>query len=147
MIISIQQLDQVTGRVTMVDGSFDPIHDGHVEYFRQAAELGDPVICNVAPDSWTVVKHPVLLERQRRAKVLDAIRYIDFVFLADTSTLQALSAIRPKRYVKGNDWKARGGIPADEQALCDELGIQVLYLDSVLNSSTRLIDGIRGNTH
>lgn len=130
----------------MVDGSFDPIHDGHVEYFRQAAGLGDPVICNVAPDSWTVLKHPVLLEREKRAVVLDAIRYIDFVFLAEMSTLEALRTIRPKRYVKGNDWKARGGIPADEQAACDEIGIQVVYLDSMLNSSTLLIDGIRENT-
>ena len=127
----------------MVDGSFDPLHDGHIEYFRQAAELGDVVLCNIAPDSWTVAKHPVLLERTKRAIVIDAIRFVDFVYLGESSTLDALRRIRPKRYVKGSDWKLRGGIPSKEQLLCDETGIDVVYLDSVLNSSTRLIDDLR----
>lgn len=145
MILTNLDLDRVVGRVTMVDGSFDPIHEGHVEYFRQAAQLGDLVLCNIAPDSWTVAKHPVLLERTKRAIVIDAIRFVDFVYLGESSTLEALSDIRPKRYVKGSDWKLRGGIPSDEQALCDELGIDVVYLDTVLNSSTRLINDFRGH--
>ncbi|NDI10852.1 MAG: hypothetical protein EBY74_07690, partial [Actinobacteria bacterium] len=47
MILSTADLAQVAGKVVMVDGSFDPLHDGHIEYFRQAAGLGLPVLCNV----------------------------------------------------------------------------------------------------
>jgi hypothetical protein len=42
-------------------------------------------------------------------------------------------------YVKGNDWIARGGVPTEEQQLCDELGIEVKYLETVTNSSSKLL--------
>jgi cytidyltransferase-like protein len=139
MILSTADLAQVAGKVVMVDGSFDPLHDGHIEYFRQAAGLGLPVLCNVAPDSWTEKKHPVMLEQAKRAVVLDAIRYISYVVIADLSTAATLEAVQPKIYAKGSDWKARGGIPREEQSICDRLGIEVVYLDTVLNSSTQLV--------
>lgn len=139
MILSNADLAQVAGKVVMVDGSFDPLHDGHIEYFRQAAGLGLPVLCNVAPDSWTETKHPVMLELAKRAVVLNAIRYISYVVVADISTAATLEAVRPKVYAKGSDWKARGGIPREEQSICDQFGIEVVYLDTVLNSSTQLV--------
>jgi cytidyltransferase-like protein len=139
MILSTADLAQVAGKVVMVDGSFDPLHDGHIEYFRQAAGLGLPVLCNVAPDSWTEKKHPVMLEQAKRAVVLDAIRFISYVVIADLSTAATLEAVQPKIYAKGSDWKARGGIPREEQSICDRLGIEVVYLDTVLNSSTQLV--------
>ena len=139
MILSTADLAQVAGKVVMVDGSFDPLHDGHIEYFRQAAGLGLPVLCNVAPDSWTERKHPVMLEQAKRAVVLDAIRFISYVVIADLSTAATLEAVHPKIYAKGSDWKARGGIPREEQSICDRLGIEVVYLDTVLNSSTQLV--------
>ncbi|NDB07793.1 MAG: hypothetical protein EBX97_03775 [Actinobacteria bacterium] len=144
MILSTADLAQVAGKVVMVDGSFDPLHDGHIEYFRQAAGLGLPVLCNVAPDSWTERKHPVMLEQAKRAVVLDAIRFISYVVIADLSTASTLEAVHPKIYAKGSDWKARGGIPHEEQTICDRLGIEVVYLDSVLNSSTELLGRIKG---
>ena len=139
MILSTADLAQVAGKVVMVDGSFDPLHDGHIEYFRQAAGLGLPVLCNVAPDSWTEKKHPVMLEQDKRAVVLDAIRYISYVVIADLSTAATLEAVHPKIYAKGSDWKASGGIPREEQSICDRLEIEVVYLDTVLNSSTQLV--------
>ena len=144
MILSTADLAQVAGKVVMVDGSFDPLHDGHIEYFRQAAGLGLPVLCNVAPDSWTEKKHPVMLEQAKRAVVLDAIRFISYVVIADLSTAATLEAVHPKIYAKGRDWKARGGIPREEQSICDRLEIEVVYLDTVLNSSTELLGRIKG---
>jgi cytidyltransferase-like protein len=146
MILSTADLAQVAGKVVMVDGSFDPLHDGHIEYFRQAAGLGLPVLCNVAPDSWTESKHPVMLEQTKRAVVLDAIRYISYVVIANLSTATTLEAVQPKIYAKGSDWKARGGIPREEQSICDRLEIEVVYLDTVLNSSTELLGRIKGGS-
>ena len=34
----------------MVDGGFDPLHEGHIAYFAAAAELGVPVLCNLASE-------------------------------------------------------------------------------------------------
>ena len=139
MILETSQLSDYVGQVAMVDGSFDPIHDGHIAYFQRAAEFGIPVLCNVASDSWTVTKHQVLLSQMQRGVVLDAIRFISFVHLSSTSTLEVLKILKPRLYIKGNDWIARGGVPKEEQDACNSLNIEVKYLDTVLNSSTRLL--------
>ena len=139
MILSGADLDQVAGKVVMVDGSFDPLHDGHIEYFRQAAGLGLPVLCNVAPDSWTEKKHPVMLEQAKRAVVLDAIRFISYVVIADLSTAATLEAVQPKIYAKGSDWNARGGVPKEELEICKNHNIRVVYLETVFNSSTEIL--------
>ena len=139
MIVLFEDLVKLEKPITMVDGSFDPLHDGHIAYFRGAAELGLPVMCNVAPDKWTVSKHSVLLSQSQRGIVLDAIRYISYVHLALISTLDVLDLLRPRIYVKGNDWLARGGVPEDEQRLCQKLEIEIKYLDTVLNSSSQIL--------
>ena len=139
MILSTEQLREYVGQLVMVDGSFDPIHDGHIGYFRAASQFGLPVLCNVASDSWTVSKHPVLLTQNQRGIVLDSIRYLSFVHLSQVSTRDVLRLLQPKMYVKGNDWIARGGVPTEEQQLCDELGIVVKYLETVTNSSSKLL--------
>ena len=139
MILTFEQLADIRHRVTLVDGSFDPIHDGHVEYFTQAVALGNPILCNIAPDEWTVQKHPVLLPQGARARVIDALRQIDFVHCASRSTTEIIDQVRPKIFVKGRDWEIRGGIPEPERVVCRKHGTEVVYLDSVLNSSTKLL--------
>lgn len=139
MLLTTDQLIQHRQQVAMVDGSFDPIHDGHIGYFKAASELGAPLLCNVAPDSWTVTKHPVFLEQSQRGIVLDAIRYISFVHLAKVATVEILKILQPRFYIKGNDWVARGGVPQAEVDICNEFGIEVVYLSTVTNSSSKIL--------
>jgi bifunctional ADP-heptose synthase (sugar kinase/adenylyltransferase) len=139
MILATDQLRNFAGQLAMVDGSFDPIHEGHIAYFAGAVDFGLPVLCNVAPDVWTESKHHVLLSQSRRGIVLDSIRYISFVHLSAISTRDVLELVRPRIYIKGNDWLARGGIPDAEQLLCQSLGIEIRYLDTVFNSSSQIL--------
>ena len=146
MLLTTDQLPQYRQQVAMVDGSFDPIHDGHIGYFKAASELGVPLLCNVAPDSWTVTKHPVFLEQQQRGVVLDAIRYITYVHLSGLATVEVLRLLQPKFYVKGNDWVDRGGVPQVEADVCVDLGIEVVYLPTVTNSSSRILHTFASQT-
>ncbi len=136
MIVAASELASIEG-VTMVDGGFDPLHSGHVGYFRAAAGLGAPVLCNVSSDAWVERKHPPLLPQHERAAVIDAIRWIDYVHVSETSTVAVLRELRPQRYAKGADWRDR--LPAEETALCAELGIEVVFLDTVTDSSTAIL--------
>jgi len=147
VIVSSGNLSQIPSSVTMVDGSFDPLHDGHVLYFERASELGHPVLCNIAPDSYTLTKHRILLPRESRARLIDAIRFISFVLLEDCSTAAVLDLVRPRVYAKGSDWRERGGIPFDESQVCMKLGIKVVYLETVRNSSTKLLDAFDNDEH
>ena len=137
MIVEWQGLPDLSGRVTMIGGGFDPFHDGHIEYIAAGATLGPPVLCNVEPDSYVATKHPVLLPQAERIKVLDALRDVTYVHPSSASTEAVLEQLRPRYFVKGMDWKGR--LPAVEQRICSEHRIEVVYVDTVINSSSALI--------
>lgn len=137
MIVETPRLSEFRGVVTMVDGGFDPIHDGHVRYFAVAAALGLPVLCNVSSDRWVESKHVPLLPQDRRVIVIDAFRDIDYVHLSTGTTVEVLDLLRPRYYAKGADWKGR--LPEAEQRVCREAGVEVVYLDTLLNSSSGLL--------
>lgn len=138
MIVATEDLHAHRGRVTMVDGGFDPLHPGHVVYFEAAAALGRPVLCNVAPDAWVERKHPPLLAQADRAALVDAIRFVDYVHLASGTTVSVLRELVPAAYAKGADWQGR--LPDEEASTCAKLGIEVVYLDTVRDSSTALLE-------
>ena len=138
MIVSFEELPNYRGRVAMVDGAFDPMHRGHIEYFRLAAErLGVPLLCNVASDRYVRTKHPPLLPEDQRAAVVDAIRYISYTHINGYDTETILRQLRPRYYVKGRDWEGR--LPPEQVTICRECDIEVVYLDTVLDSSSRLL--------
>ena len=137
MILEFEQLAAYRGVVAMVDGAFDPLHRGHIEYFRAAAALGAPVLCNVASDRYVQTKHPTLLPEDQRAAVVDAIRYISYTHINRFDTETILRELRPRQYVKGKDWDGR--LPAEQVAICREHSIEIVYLDTMLDSSSRLL--------
>lgn len=138
MIVTFEQLKQHRKQVAMVDGAFDPLHRGHIEYFRAAAEQLDvPLLCNVASDRYVSTKHPPLLPEDQRAAIVDAIRYISYTHINQFDTETILSELQPKYYVKGKDWDGR--LPLEQVRICAEHGIEVVYLDTVIDSSSRIL--------
>jgi D-beta-D-heptose 7-phosphate kinase/D-beta-D-heptose 1-phosphate adenosyltransferase len=141
VILTTSQLAPFRGAVAMVDGGFDPLHPGHVAYFREAARLGAPVLCNVAPDAWVARKHRPLLTQAERAVLIDAIRHVDLVHPASGATEDVLRALRPRFYVKGADWRDR--LPAEQVEICAAQGTEIVFLDTVTASSTALLERFR----
>jgi cytidyltransferase-like protein len=137
VIVAFEELKQHRGAVAMVDGAFDPLHRGHIEYFRAASMLGLPLLCNVASDRYVRTKHPPLLPEGDRAVIVDAIRFISFTHVNQFDTETILRELRPRYYVKGRDWVGR--LPPDQVTICAEHAIEVVYLDTVLDSSSRIL--------
>lgn len=141
MVVPFERLKTLRGQVAMVDGAFDPLHRGHIEYFRAAWEFAKrqqvEVLCNVASDEYVRSKHEPLLPDQERVAIVDAIRYISYTHLNRHDTETILLELRPKYYVKGNDWIGR--LPHEQARICREHAIDIVYLDTVLSSSTRIL--------
>jgi cytidyltransferase-like protein len=138
LIVTFEQLKQHRKQVAMVDGAFDPLHRGHIEYFRAAAEQLDvPLLCNVASDRYVRTKHPPLLPEDQRAAIVDAIRYISYTHINQFDTETILRELQPKYYVKGKDWDGR--LPPEQVRICAQHGIDVVYLDTVVDSSSRIL--------
>jgi cytidyltransferase-like protein len=137
MILRYNELAKYRKKVAMVDGAFDPLHHGHIEYFSRARQIGAPLLCNIAPDFYTSAKHPPLLPAQSRALVIDALKPIDYTHVSPVDTETVLRELQPTHYIKGNDWEGR--LPPEQVRICAEHGIDVVFIDSVRDSSTRLL--------
>jgi cytidyltransferase-like protein len=145
VILAFDELPQYAGLVAMVDGAFDPLHAGHIDYFRAAAGLGMPLLCNVASDRYVSTKHPPLLPEDQRAQIIDAIRHITYTHINQFDTETVLEQLRPVYYVKGRDWEERG-LPPRQVEICARLAIEVVYLDTVRDSSTRILERFRSQS-
>lgn len=121
----------------LVDGSFDPLHHGHIDYFKEAYDLSRPVGCLVAPDSYTANKHKVLLKIDSRLKVLDSIRYLDYIFYGQIDTKDALGLIKPRFFYKGFDWHDK--LPLSISNTCKEINCQIIFGKKNLESSTNIL--------
>ena len=43
-------------KIVVVSGGFDPIHSGHIAYFKSAKKLGDKLIVALNSDKWLINK-------------------------------------------------------------------------------------------
>ena len=141
MIISTDQLAGLAGQVTMVSGGFDPLHPGHLAYFRAAAALGAPLLVNVSHDEWVAPKHVPLLTQAERIQVIDALEMVAYVHAETGPTFEVLEALRPRYFAKGADWEGR--LPNEELMVCRHHGIEVVFLDTVVDSSTDVLRRFR----
>lgn len=140
MIIHASQREALPEAFVMVDGCFDPLHRGHISYFRFAASLGLPVLCNLAGDAY-IQSHkgrPTLLPEIDRAEVVNALGMIDYVFVSQQGTAWSLGHFRPRCYVKGAEW--RGQLPEEQVKICAELDIEIVFAPPPLNSSTKILE-------
>ena len=42
--------------IVLVTGGFDPIHSGHIKYFKEAKQLGDYLVVGLNSDKWLTNK-------------------------------------------------------------------------------------------
>jgi rfaE bifunctional protein nucleotidyltransferase chain/domain len=127
--------------VVATGGCFDLLHAGHVATLRAARELGDRlVVCLNSDASVRRLKGPTrpLVPAEDRARVLEALEYVDEVVVFDEDTpVEVLRRIRPDVWAKGGDY---AGTDVPEAAVLGEWGGQAVilpYLDG--RSTTRLV--------
>ena len=65
-------------KIVLVTGGFDPLHSGHIEYFKAAKKLGDKLIVAVNSDAWlTRKKGRPFMPFEERIKIIDALDVVD----------------------------------------------------------------------
>lgn len=80
--------------IVLCTGGFDPIHSGHLEYFKSAKALGDYLIVGINSDSWLTRKkgRPFMLAEDRMLLV-SALKMVDEVIAYDDSDNSSCDAI------------------------------------------------------
>lgn len=67
-------------RIVLVTGGFDPIHSGHIEYFKAARQLGDKLVVGLNSDAWlTRKKGRPFMPFKERAAIIENLKMVDSV--------------------------------------------------------------------
>ena len=100
-------------KVVLVTGGFDPLHSGHIAYFKAARELGDHLVVGVNSDEWlTRKKGRPFMSFEERAAIIKELEVVDEVIGFNDDDDSACSAIGQVLATKGSSWKvvfANGG--------------------------------------
>lgn len=86
-------------RIALVTGGFDPLHRGHLEYFRAASENGKyPLHVGLNSDAWlTRKKGRPFLDYQDRFELIKALDIVSDVWSFDDSDDSAIAFIQNMR--------------------------------------------------
>lgn len=113
--------------IVCVSGGFDPLHTGHLHMFREAAKHG-PLTVILNSDEWLLRKKGFrFLPWVQRAELIADLRYVHDVVAVDDSddtVCDALRKVKPKYFANGGDRRVDS---TPEVALCQELGIDLLW--------------------
>ena len=115
-------------RTVAVSGGFDPVHRGHIRYFKAAAKLGTRLVVFLNSDEWLVKKKGYcFMKWEERREVLTAIRWVAEVLPvddADGTVAAAIRRYRPQIFANGGD---RVAAVAQEAAACSEVGCRMVF--------------------
>ena len=100
-------------KLIVVSGGFDPIHSGHIAYFKSAKKHGDKLIVALNSDSWLEKKKgKFFMPFDERKAIVESIQFVDEVigFKDDTkgSCINALEEIK-KLHPNDDIYFANGG--------------------------------------
>jgi len=133
-------------KVVCVSGGFDPVHVGHVRMIQEAARHGDVIII-ANTDAWLKRKKGyVFMTYEQRQEILYAFKGVVDVLEAkddDDTVCKTLRHLKPAIFANGGD---RGDTNTPEVAVCDELGIAMLWNigGEKIQSSSELVASAKG---
>lgn len=132
----------------IVSGYFNPLHIGHIEYFKESKKLGDKLFVIVNNDNQRKIKgSKEFMHQEERVAIIRELKIVDEALLSldqDRSVSKTIEQIFKKNHLdfelyftNGGDQK-KSNIP--EAQICKELGIKLIDgLGKKIQSSSWLL--------
>ena len=136
-------------KAIIVSGYFNPLHKGHIEYFKFAKERGDLLFVVVNNDLQRKMKgSKEFMDETERVEIISNLRLVDKVYLSidqDASVSKTIEKIYLENkntfklfFANGGD-QSNNAIP--EKDLCLKLGIDLIdNLGEKIQSSSWLLN-------
>ena len=123
-----------------VSGYFDPIHIGHLEYFKKSKQIGDKLMVIVNNDEQAILKKgKSFMSVNERIQIIKELRCVDFVIKSidlDRTVCKTLETVVPKPdyFCNGGD-QNNNTIP--EVEICKKRNIELRdgFGDKIQSSS------------
>ena len=132
-------------KIVCVSGYFDPIHVGHLEYFKFSKKIGDQLMVIVNNDDQAILKKgKPFMPCEERIKIIEELKCVDYVVKSidkDRTVCETLRTVDPKPtyFCNGGD-QNNNTIP--ESDVCTERGIELRDgFGDKIQSSSWLIKG------
>jgi cytidyltransferase-like protein len=133
-------------KIVCVSGYFDPIHIGHIEYFKQSKAIGDKLMVIVNNDEQALLKKGKhFMKADERIAIIKELRCVDYVVKSidtDRTVCKTLETVEPKPdfFCNGGD-QNNNTIP--EVNICSKRGIELRDgFGNKIQSSSWLINEI-----
>jgi len=96
--------------VTLVTGGFDPLHSGHIAYFKAAREFGNYLCVGVNSDDWlTRKKGKPFMNVSERMSIIKELKCVDLAIEFNDKDDSACDAIKTSLEVYDNVLFCNGG--------------------------------------
>jgi D-beta-D-heptose 7-phosphate kinase/D-beta-D-heptose 1-phosphate adenosyltransferase len=144
----ISDLKKKGKRMVWTSGCFDLLHTGHIRYLKEAREKGDYLVVGLNSDS-SVRKlkgqsRPINPEKER-AEVIFSLPWVDYVMIyQEPTSTKYLLKFQPEVYVKGRDYTLETLDQGERKAVEDGGGRIELINVEKNNSTTKIIEKIKG---
>jgi cytidyltransferase-like protein len=139
-------------KIVLVTGGFDPLHSGHIEYFKAAKTLGFILIVGLNSDAWLSRKkgRPFMNFDERKTiieNLYQVHKVIDFNDKDDTAidAIKKVKALYPKAHItfaNGGD-RTKNNIP--EMVFDDVDFVFGVGGSNKKNSSSKILSAWTGN--
>lgn len=146
----VKKLSNNPFRITLVSGYFDPMHIGHIEYFKLAKKIcGGSLIVLLNTDAQAKLKKGYsFMKQDERMRVVESVKWVDKVVMSIDKDQSVCKTI--EKIAKANRFKeiifAKGGdryayeIP--ESKVCKKYNIKIIDgLGKKIQSSSDLCKG------
>lgn len=133
-------------KVVHCHGVFDLLHVGHIRHLKEARSFGDILVVSITADVHVNKgPHRPAFTDRLRAESLAALECVDYVVVADSpSAVEAIQAIKPAMFVRGQEYKTRPDSKSVklklEKAALEACGGEIVFTDDIIFSSTNLIN-------
>ena len=85
-------------KIVLITGGFDPLHSGHIAYFKAAKTLGDMLIVGLNSDDWLVLKKgAAFMPWNERLCIINNLSMVDEVYTFDDDDGSAKHFIQQAR--------------------------------------------------
>ena len=94
----------------MAQGTFDILHPGHLQYFRESAKHGDELVAVIARDSRVSEKKDTYFDEDERREMVEALETVDKAILGSEGDIYStVEEVDPDIITLGYDQKHDDG--------------------------------------
>ena len=121
-------------KIIIVSGYFNPLHKGHIEYFKMAKKLGDLLYVIVNNDNQRKLKgSKEFMNQNERKIIIGELKVVDKVILSIDNDKTVCKTIENIYHEHSNKYEivfANGGdqsnVSIPESSICNKYGIELI---------------------